>query len=103
MSSGWGISYLLRLPIFTTTVEYSQPPATDLLVLLSFLCLLNAVRLIADFFLNAGVIAELLLGAVYGSPLAALLPQSWEVAFGALGYLGLIGLVFEGQYHINDI
>ncbi|KAI0084196.1 hypothetical protein BDY19DRAFT_1096590 [Irpex rosettiformis] len=104
MPSPSGLSYIFRLPlsIFSSSsassesLSYSQPPATDLLVLLSFLFLLNVVKVAANYVLNAGIIAEIILGAVYGTPLSAILPQSWEVSFTALGYLGLIGLVFEG-------
>ncbi|KAI0747427.1 hypothetical protein BC629DRAFT_1298597 [Irpex lacteus] len=96
-----GLSYIFRLPLFTSSAEstalsYSQLPATELLVLLSFLFLLNVVRLVGDYVLHAGIIAEIILGSVYGTPLAAILPEAWETTFTALGYLGLIGLVFEG-------
>ncbi|KAI0755464.1 hypothetical protein BC629DRAFT_1684279 [Irpex lacteus] len=96
-----GLSYIFRLPVFTSSVEstalsYSQLPATELLVLLSFVFLLNVVRLVADYVLHAGIIAEIILGSVYGTPLGAILPEAWETTFTALGYLGLIGLVFEG-------
>ncbi|KAI0808920.1 Sodium/hydrogen exchanger family-domain-containing protein [Irpex lacteus] len=84
-----GLSYIFPL-------SYSQLPATELLVLLSFVILLNVVRLVADYVLHAGIIAEIVLGSIYGTPLAAILPEAWETTFTALGYLGLIGLVFEG-------
>ena len=99
-----GFSYIFRFPPFSfasgssdVALSYSQPPATELLVLLSFLFLLNVAKVVADYVLHAGIIAEIVLGAVYGSPLGAILPQSWEVSFTAMGYLGLIGLVFEGK------
>ncbi len=97
-----GLSYIFPLPLFTSSAEstalsYSQLPATELLVLLSFVFLLNVVRLVADYVLHAGIIAETILGSVYGTPLAAILPEAWETTFTALGYLGLIGLVFEGK------
>ena len=65
--------------------------------MLSFLFLLNAVRVMADFLINGGIIAEIALGMVYGAPLGNILSAEWEGTFTVLGYLGLIGLVFEGE------
>ena len=65
--------------------------------MLSFLFLLNVDRVVADFLINGGIIAEIALGMVYGAPLANILSNQWEDTFTVLGYLGLIGLVFEGQ------
>jgi hypothetical protein len=76
---------------------YSQPKAVELLILLSFLFLLNVMRVIGDHFLCAGIIAEIVLGIVYGEPLSKILPSDWEGTFTVLGYLGLIGVVFEGD------
>ena len=50
----------------------------------------------ADYYLYAGIVAELILGMIYGRPLANILPADWESTFTVLGYLGLIGIVFEG-------
>ncbi|KAK7687091.1 hypothetical protein QCA50_009592 [Cerrena zonata] len=41
------------------------------------------------------------LGTIYGTPLAAILPQDWESTFTAMGYLGLVGIVFEGGLSTN--
>lgn len=35
-------------------------------------------------------------GIVFGPPLANILPQDWQQTFLALGYLGLVLIVFEG-------
>ena len=59
---------------------------------------LNAIRVVADYLVHAGVVAEIALGIIYGSPLASLLPLEWETTFTALGYLGLILVVFEGMW-----
>lgn len=99
--------YIFPFPSFQTlstnsstdsrAFPYDQPPAAELLVLLSFLFLLNVLREVADYFIHAGIIAEICLGMVYGAPLAGILPAEWEGAFTVLGYLGLIGIVFEGK------
>ena len=106
MSQISSLLYIFPFPaLFTSSNEqalaYSQPPATELLILLSFLFLLNVVRIIADYLAHAGIIAELCLGIVYGTPLAGILPQAWEACFTALGYLGLIGIVFEGEWLVS--
>ena len=71
--------------------------------MLSFLFLLNVLRIAADFLFNGGVIAEIALGVVYGAPLANILSAQWETTFTVLGYLGLIGLVFEGQWRTSSV
>ncbi|KAH9927872.1 Sodium/hydrogen exchanger [Amylocystis lapponica] len=80
---------------------YTQPPLQQLLVVSSFLYLLNVVRALADYALNAGLIAELLLGTVYGTPLGGILLEQWEATFNVLGYLGLLCIVFEGGLSTN--
>lgn len=80
---------------------YSQPSLPDLLIIASFIYLLNVVRIAADLALHAGIVAELFLGMVYGSPLAGILPWSWETTFIVMGYLGLVLIVFEGGLSSN--
>ncbi|KAI0337564.1 hypothetical protein BDW22DRAFT_1433224 [Trametopsis cervina] len=95
-----GLFYLFRFSTLSTSsnsLAYQQPPATELLILLSFVFLLNVVRVVADFLLHAGIIAEICLGIVYGTPIAGVLPQAWELTFTVFGYIGLIGIVFEGK------
>ncbi|RPD62148.1 hypothetical protein L226DRAFT_463681 [Lentinus tigrinus ALCF2SS1-7] len=82
-------------------LTYEEPSLVHLLVLASFIYLLNVVRVISDYLLYAGIVAEIAFGIVYGSPLASLLPTSWESTFTALGYLGLILVVFEGGLSTN--
>lgn len=75
---------------------FTEPSLVRLLVLGSFLYLLNVIRILGDYVLYAGLIAEMGLGIVYGSPLANILSYEWETTFNILGYLGLILIVFEG-------
>ena len=86
----------------TTSIErafpYDQPPVVELLILISFIFFLNVVREVADYLFHGGIIAEIALGMVYGAPLAAILPSNWEATFTILGYVGLIGIVFEGTW-----
>ncbi|KAI1788916.1 hypothetical protein LXA43DRAFT_1023199 [Ganoderma leucocontextum] len=82
-------------------LSYEQPSLAHLFVLGSFLYVLNVARVIADHLFYAGLVAQIALGIVYGSPLADILPIAWETTFTALGYLGLILVVFEGGLSTN--
>ncbi|OBZ66550.1 hypothetical protein A0H81_13411 [Grifola frondosa] len=83
-------------------IVYVQPSLQQLLVISSFIyLLLNAVRVVADFALHGGIIAELALGIIYGGPISAILPIEWEKTFTILGYVGLICIVFEGGLSTN--
>lgn len=76
---------------------YEEPSLVHLLILASFLYLLNVSRVCADRLLYAGIVAQIGLGIIYGAPLANLLPGAWQTAFTDLGYMGLILVVFEGE------
>ncbi|KAI0751687.1 hypothetical protein C8Q80DRAFT_1268885 [Daedaleopsis nitida] len=82
-------------------LSYEEPSLKHLLVLVSFIYITNAVRTAADYLFYAGIVAEIVSGIVYGSPLAALLPMDWETTFTALGYLGLVLVIFEGGLSTN--
>ncbi|KAF8848954.1 Sodium/hydrogen exchanger, partial [Acephala macrosclerotiorum] len=69
-----------------------------ILSLTSFLILLNAARYILDRLLYCGIIAEILIGIIWGLPIGgtAWLTHGMQETIQTFGYLGLIGLVFEG-------
>ncbi|KAI0676651.1 hypothetical protein C8Q78DRAFT_36827 [Trametes maxima] len=85
----------------SAALPYEEPSLVSLLVLSSFLYFLNAARVLADHLLYGGVVAEIALGIIYGSPLADILPTGWEATFTVLGYIGLILVVFEGGLSSN--
>ncbi|KAJ3352252.1 Hsp70 ATPase ssc1 [Allomyces javanicus] len=80
---------------------YLEPSLHQLGVLASFLVVLNVVRIAFDQLFYAGLVGELLLGVVYGTPLADLLTDAWLDTFRVLGDLGLILVVFEGGLGIH--
>ncbi|KAI0797119.1 hypothetical protein C8Q75DRAFT_743522 [Abortiporus biennis] len=80
---------------------YEEPTFTQVLVLLSFIYFLNVTRSLFDSAFNAGLLAQIALGMIYGTPLASILPPGWEATFTAMGYLGLIGIIFEGGLYSN--
>ncbi|KAI9069552.1 hypothetical protein FKP32DRAFT_1753760 [Trametes sanguinea] len=84
-----------------TAVPYDEPSLVHLLVCASFFYILNVARVIADFCLYGGIVAEIVLGIVYGSPLGSILPTEWEATFTTMGYVGLVLLIFEGGLSSN--
>jgi Kef-type K+ transport system membrane component KefB len=79
-------------------LPYEEPGITGILSLTSFLLLLNGVRYALDRLLYCGIVGEILIGVVWGLPVGgtAWLNKGIQEAIQAFGYLGLIGLVFEG-------
>ena len=84
-------------------LPYEEPGITTILSLTSFLLLLNGVRYILDRLLYCGIIGEILIGVIWGLPVGgtAWLTKGMQETIQALGYLGLIGLVFEGGLTTN--
>ena len=79
-------------------LPYKEPGISAILSLASFLLLLNGARYALDRLLYCGIIGEILIGVIWGLPIGgtAWLTQSTQEAIQALGYIGLISLVFEG-------
>lgn len=79
-------------------LPYEEPGITTVLSLTSFLLLLNVSRYILDRLLYCGIIGEILIGIIWGLPVGgtAWLTEDTQETIQAFGYLGLIGLVFEG-------
>ena len=46
--------------------------------------------------IRAGIIGPILVGIIYGTPLADILEHIWQETFIYLGYIGLILIIFEG-------
>ncbi|KAK0261075.1 hypothetical protein LTS09_004338 [Friedmanniomyces endolithicus] len=68
----------------------------DLLILISFFALLWLSQYLAAKVIRAGILGPIIAGIIYGAPLANILPTEWQNTFLALGYIGLILLIFEG-------
>ncbi|CAF1335417.1 unnamed protein product [Rotaria sordida] len=75
---------------------YVEPTIVSLLILSSFIYLLNIARLIAHRLFYAGLVGEILVGIIYAAPLSNILKTEWEQTILDFGYLGLLLLVFEG-------
>ncbi|KNE68158.1 hypothetical protein AMAG_13323 [Allomyces macrogynus ATCC 38327] len=80
---------------------YHEPGLNQLAILASFLFLLNAARIALDWLFYAGMVGEMATGAIYGTPLLALLTDDWQATFRVLGDVGLLLIVFEGGLTIH--
>jgi Kef-type K+ transport system membrane component KefB len=80
------------------SLPYHEPGIVTILVLTSFLLLLNIINFALDRVLYCGLLGQVLVGIAWGTPAAKLLSPNIEEAIVQLGYLGLILLVYEGLY-----
>lgn len=76
---------------------YHEPPITTILNLTGFLVVLNLVNVCLDRILYCGLIGQLFIGILWGTPGAKWLSRETETVVQQLGYLGLIMLVYEGK------
>lgn len=81
----------------TASLPYHEPSIETLLILSSFIILLNAINWIVDKWLFCGLVGQILIGVAWGAPGGQLLASDTEKAIVELGYIGLILLVFEGS------
>lgn len=77
---------------------YHEPPITTILNQTGLLVVLNLVNVCLDRILYCGLIGQLFIGILWGTPGAQWLNRETETVIQQLGYLGLIMLVYEGKY-----
>ncbi|WVQ79773.1 hypothetical protein IAT38_001873 [Cryptococcus sp. DSM 104549] len=75
---------------------YTEPSIAHLLTLFTYLWLLNLARWVVQYLVGAGLLGEIAIGIIYGSPLAGWLDVGWQETMVVLGYLGLLLIVLEG-------
>ncbi|PKY04848.1 putative Na+/H+ antiporter [Aspergillus campestris IBT 28561] len=75
---------------------YHEPPITTILNQTGFLVVLNLVNVCLDRILYCGLVGQLFIGILWGTPGAQWLNRETETVIQQLGYLGLIMLVYEG-------
>ncbi|KAI8940756.1 hypothetical protein NX059_002021 [Plenodomus lindquistii] len=83
------------------SLPYHEPGIVTILVLTSFLLLLNVINSVLDRILYCGLLGQVLIGIAWGTPGAKWLSANLEEAIVQLGYLGLILLVYEGGLHTS--
>ena len=79
-----------------TYLPYHEPGIVRILILSSFILLLNVVNYVLDKYLYCGLVGQILLGIAWGTPGGKWIDESTEKVFLDLGYLGLILIVYEG-------
>jgi cellobiose-specific phosphotransferase system component IIC len=80
-----------------TATLYDEPAILEILVLSSFVLVLNIVNFVFDNAIYCGLIGQILVGVAWGTPGGKLLDADMENIMVQLGYLGLMLLVYEGQ------
>lgn len=80
------------------SLPYHEPSITIVAVLSGFLLLLNLINYGLDKLAHCGLIGHVVIGIAWGTPGAKWLSREVEGAVVQLGYLGLILLVFEGEF-----
>ncbi|KAJ4336006.1 hypothetical protein N0V87_005727 [Didymella glomerata] len=77
-------------------LQYHEPTIVDILILISFFGFLGLAEYISSKAIRAGIIGPIIVGIIYGEPLANILHDVWQETFLYLGYIGLILIIFEG-------
>ena len=80
------------------SLSYQEPDVVTILILASFLLLLNAVNWVLDRVVYCGLVGQILIGIAYGTPGADWLSRAVQDCIMQLGYLGLILIVYEGAW-----
>ncbi|KAL5634046.1 hypothetical protein ACGC1H_006022 [Rhizoctonia solani] len=83
-------------PSNSNSLSFTEPHTTTLLVVGSFLYFLNVIHELFQFLFGAGLVGQLVLGAIYCVPLGNILPIDIQTSIGTIGYLGLLLLIVEG-------
>lgn len=78
------------------TRNHKPSIVVDILILISFFTFLSLAEYISAKIVRAGIIGQILVGIIYGVPLANILKHGWQETFLFLGYIGLILIIFEG-------
>lgn len=64
--------------------------------MISFFTFLSLAETLSSIVIRAGIIGPIAVGIIYGEPLANILHAEWQETFLAIGYIGLILIIFEG-------
>lgn len=81
----------------TASLPYHEPGIVTILIISSFLLLLNAVNYVLDRIVYCGLVGQLFIGIGWGMPGANWLSAELQDSIVQLGYIGLILIVYEGK------
>lgn len=84
-----------------TYLPFHEPGILNILVLASFLLLLNVVNHFLDGLIYCGLVGQILLGVAWGTPGGNWIDNDAQNTFMRLGYLGLLLMVYEGGLSTN--
>ncbi|KAF2480325.1 Sodium/hydrogen exchanger family-domain-containing protein [Neohortaea acidophila] len=82
-------------------IPYREPGIVSILILSSFLLLLNIINHLFNRLVYCGLVGQILIGVAWGTPGADWLTRDFEDAVTSLGYLGLILIVYHGGLSTN--
>lgn len=82
-------------------LQYEEPDILSLLILISFFFFLSSLGWAFNKVIGAGLIGQILVGVLYGTPVGNILSTEWQETFMVLGYIGLILIIFEGGLTIR--
>jgi hypothetical protein len=86
----------------TASLPYHEPGIVTILVIASFLLLLNAINYALDRIVYCGLVGQLFIGIAWGIPGANWLSAELQDSIVQLGYLGLILIVYEGKSTVRS-
>jgi hypothetical protein len=89
---GWRVASTM-----SSSHPYSEPSLVVVLVISGFLLCLNFINSILDIALHCGLIGQIFIGVLFGTPGVKVLGDAFETNIISLGYLGLILLVYQGE------
>ena len=81
----------------TASLPYEEPGIVTILIITSFLLLLNAVNYVLNRLVFCGLVGQLFVGIAWGMPGANWLSAELQHSIVQLGYIGLILIVYEGE------
>lgn len=81
----------------TASLPYHEPGIVTILIISSFLLLLNAVNYVLDRIVYCGLVGQLFVGIAWGIPGTNWLSAELQHSIVQLGYMGLILIVYEGE------
>jgi hypothetical protein len=81
----------------TASLPYHEPGIVTILIISSFLLLLNAINYVLNRIIYCGLVGQMFVGIAWGIPGVNLLSLDLQHSIVQLGYIGLILIVYEGE------
>ena len=81
----------------TASLPYHEPGIVTILIIASFLLLLNAINYVLDRIVYCGLVGQIFIGIAWGIPVADWLSADLQHSIVQLVYLGLILIVYGGE------